>query len=391
MAHFEKYTASQLGQLYAHINRERDAGSYGNQQIDPARTNQNYCFKKSSAQEISQYIADNVTVKVRKDAVAIIGLCITLPREPKGLDSRLFFAKCYKFISQDFGNRVVSATVHMDETSPHMHVGIVPLVTKLRKPNGKKKKKGEPTEEVSLCAKELLTRSYLQKFHTRLDKYITEQLGVQTSVIIDERVRNGTLTKEERLNKKSVPMSLFKKIGQNAVDTIQEQISQIEFNAGIPFQITGKEPLWRKDELVVKKKDVDKANSMLREQEKLQVIPPYTKGVTHQLERFFGGNFEDYLKAVEDKKKLQEENEKLKQKIEQIQKQREQDQRKINELQEANDKMTLQLSGDFGKVALNTIPFGSIMPKSEQSMSNHSLGTTNPPEDPPLPKRSRGR
>ena len=326
MAHFKKFTASQLEQLYAVINRERDTGSYGNQQIDSSRTNLNYSFKKTSAKEISKFIADNVTVTVRKDAVAVIGLVITLPKEPIGLDHRKFFSACYDFISRDFGDRVVSATVHMDQKTPDMHVGIVPLVKKMRKPNGQKKEKGEPTEEVSLCARELVNRSYLKQFHTRLDRYITEQLGIQTSVITDERVRNGTLTQEERLNKKSVPMTLFKKIGKYSVERIQEKLSQIELNTEVPLQITG-EKKWfcSSDEVVCKKKDIDNANSRLRAIEQFQAMPTYANEIKHQLERFFGGNFEDYLKALADKEKLQKE-------LEQLQKELEQEQLKNKDL-----------------------------------------------------------
>ena len=54
------------------------------------------------------------------------------------------------------------ASVHLDETTPHMHLGFVPVVRETKN----QKKLGQ--EKVS--AKELLTRSYMKNLHKRLKK-----------------------------------------------------------------------------------------------------------------------------------------------------------------------------------------------------------------------------
>ena len=69
------------------------------------------------------------------------------------------------------------ASVHLDETSPHMHLGFVPVVRE------KKNQKKLGQEKVS--AKELLTRTYMKNLHKRLKNVLERDLNCRVDITID--------------------------------------------------------------------------------------------------------------------------------------------------------------------------------------------------------------
>ena len=70
---------------------------------------------------------------------------------------RLFFERTYRFLCDRYGEQnVISAYVHKDEKTPHMHFAFVP-VTEDKKRGGEK-----------VSAKEVITKNDLKTFHTDL-------------------------------------------------------------------------------------------------------------------------------------------------------------------------------------------------------------------------------
>ena len=77
-----------------------------------------------------------------------------------------------QWLDETFGKgNTVSAVLHMDETSPHIHATVVPIVkgerrkAKQEAENGKRKYRKKPTETVRLCADDVLTRQKLEQYH----------------------------------------------------------------------------------------------------------------------------------------------------------------------------------------------------------------------------------
>ena len=75
-----------------------------------------------------------------------------------------------KWLQKEFGkDNVVSAVLHMDEMTPHIHATIVPIVqgerrkAKLEENNGKKKYR-KKANSVRLCADDVMTRDNLERF-----------------------------------------------------------------------------------------------------------------------------------------------------------------------------------------------------------------------------------
>ena len=85
-----------------------------------------------------------------------------------------------EWLPDTFGKEnIVSAVLHMDEKTPHIHATVVPIVSGERrkaeaeKNNGKKKYRKKPKNTVRLCADDVMTRDNLERFQ---DTY-AEKMG----------------------------------------------------------------------------------------------------------------------------------------------------------------------------------------------------------------------
>ena len=147
----EKFLKSDLLKIGAET--ERTAKRHRNEDIDSERTPLNYYFKKSegglSAQWKKIVKAFGITFKETKKTVAFEGIIITsdtaffeklgwIRGHPTPDAVKQFFCDCYDFILREIGFRggdenILSAVVHMDETTPHLQLYYVPLVDEGRK------------------------------------------------------------------------------------------------------------------------------------------------------------------------------------------------------------------------------------------------------------------
>ena len=76
-----------------------------------------------------------------------------------------------QWLRETYGERnLVSAVLHMDEKTPHIHATIVPIVTGERRKaqkeeqNGKKKYRKKNTQDVRLCADDVMARHKLKHY-----------------------------------------------------------------------------------------------------------------------------------------------------------------------------------------------------------------------------------
>lgn len=182
MAHVEKYKASALGHMLAHYNRSTPA----NKDIDRSRTEQNYNLAPERGdllKFINVRLADGVKVQQRADVIKLCDWVVTMPKDLPAEKEQAFFSNTYDFLVNKYGEKnVVSAYVHKDESTPHMHFAWLPIVkeTKNKKRLGQEK----------LSAKECITRSDLQKFHQQLQTYLEQKLNCQVK-ILNEATKDG--------------------------------------------------------------------------------------------------------------------------------------------------------------------------------------------------------
>lgn len=197
MAHVAKYPASASGHMFNHYGRSEDMerSAYvirGNEKINPERTHLNYNLAPDHGMSQLDFIhqrMSEIRCLKRADVNIMCDWVVTLPKvvplegriQTIGKDdlSRLFFERTYRFMANRYGEQnVVSAYVHRDETTDHMHFAFVP-VTKDKKRGGEK-----------LSAKEVITRVDLQTFHTDLEQYL-DGFGDWHFEIINDATKDG--------------------------------------------------------------------------------------------------------------------------------------------------------------------------------------------------------
>ncbi|BBJ24583.1 plasmid recombination protein [Candidatus Nitrotoga sp. AM1P] len=110
------------------IQAERGAGS----NIDPFRTKLNYVIQgansASDVASLAQALMDDAGVKpLRKDAVRCLEIIFSLPPQSV-IEQSVFFPDCVAWAKRYFQVPILSATVHLDESAPHCHVLLLPLV-----------------------------------------------------------------------------------------------------------------------------------------------------------------------------------------------------------------------------------------------------------------------
>ena len=100
--------------------------------IDPKRSHLNKILRGASiANDISKtakLLMTNANIKkLRKDAVIGIEAVVSLPNEIN-FKSDPFFEDSIEWLSEYFKAPILSAIIHNDESNPHMHILILPLI-----------------------------------------------------------------------------------------------------------------------------------------------------------------------------------------------------------------------------------------------------------------------
>ena len=131
--HFEKYKRPAVSKIKSHHERTKEKYA-SNPDIDPERKSLNYHLIEpadSYNKVISQQVKD-AGCRTRKDSVWMLEAFFTASPEffkgKKKREIREFFEECIKFLEQHQSrDTFISAVVHMDEKTPHMHLSFVPL------------------------------------------------------------------------------------------------------------------------------------------------------------------------------------------------------------------------------------------------------------------------
>lgn len=168
MAHVQKFSKSAVAGLSSHI--ERKTLNHSNEDIDTDKSHLNYdlCEKEGNMNERLSDRLEDVHCLNRADVKVMADWVLTLPQNLKEIpedSQKQFFEQSYEFLSDRYGKEnVLSATVHNDETTPHMHFSFVPVTFDEKKQHNK------------VSAKEVLTRQDLKTFHQALDTHLKEKI-----------------------------------------------------------------------------------------------------------------------------------------------------------------------------------------------------------------------
>ena len=142
---FAKYKGPEIGNIEAHNERTKEKYA-SNPDVDTSRSKYNFHLVKPPGKyraESERQIAA-AGCRTRKDSIRMIETLFTASPEffkgKKRAEIRVFFEEALHFLEQHQSKEtIISAVVHMDEKTPHMHLSFVPL-----------------TADGRLCAKEIV-------------------------------------------------------------------------------------------------------------------------------------------------------------------------------------------------------------------------------------------
>lgn len=198
MAHLEKYKASSVGHMLAHYRR--DPSSLGRDNIDQARVGMDYTLSFDPAdgrvKEMEGVEPNWATVEgridrvnerakaegkraVRKDAVVMADVVVTLPENVRQEDAGAFFGWTYCFLADRLGRaNMLGGFVHRDEVradgSPvrdHMHAAFTPIL------------------DGRFNFKKMCPRTFYQSLHKDLGDYLEQHLGYRPEIELEDGKR----------------------------------------------------------------------------------------------------------------------------------------------------------------------------------------------------------
>ena len=130
---FAKYKGPEIGNIEAHNERTKEKYA-SNPDVDTSRSKYNFHlvkppgkYRTESERQISA-----AGCRTRKDSIRMIETLFTASPEffkgKKRAEIRVFFEEALHFLEQHQSKEtIISAVVHMDEKTPHMHLCFVPL------------------------------------------------------------------------------------------------------------------------------------------------------------------------------------------------------------------------------------------------------------------------
>lgn len=241
MAHIAKYKATSVGHMLAHYRR--DASSLGRENIDPTRTKDNYTLglddrdgKVGAMDGIEPNWATvegriegvNKAAKaagkraVRKDAVVMADVVVTLPENVRKGDEYKFFGYAYWFLILKLGKEnMMGGFVHRDEVrkdgSPvrdHMHVPFTPIV------------------DGRFNYKKMCPRAFYQSLHKELGDYLEKQMGYRPEVELGDETRAMRVYADKSADidkvRGAVERGIVEPAEQQAAQAVEEAAQRVE-------------------------------------------------------------------------------------------------------------------------------------------------------------------
>ncbi len=218
MAHLKNYKLSEAVAVLRHDERQDTDKviSRKNECIDKSRTHLNYNLAQhrtaSGLMTHIENICENNHVRLnrRKDLNVMSSWIVTLPKNIPAEKAKVFFQQTYNFLSAKYGEQnVLSATVHMDETTPHLHFCFIPVAY------------DKQNNRYTVSAKLLHTRKALQTFHIELEKYLRKNMQMNVE-ILNEATKNGNREIRE------LKLQAVKKEIENAEEAVKRSETRLK-------------------------------------------------------------------------------------------------------------------------------------------------------------------
>lgn len=186
----QKYTRSQVATLIAHDDRS-ERKEHSNESIDSSRSHLNYNLIEGEPLENYHSRMSEVFCLNRKNVNTIGALVITKPAEVKNEDEQKFFKKCVEYYQREFGEKnVISAFVHKDEKTPHVHIKFIPVYEQTKEIK-RGKDAGKVITRESVSFDEVCPRSWYRKNHRHFNKWIDQELGYHIGILNGKTIKGA--------------------------------------------------------------------------------------------------------------------------------------------------------------------------------------------------------
>ena len=306
MAHIAKYKATSVGHMLAHYRR--DASTMERDNIDPKRvkndmvvghyTNKdgrlvvgrvvpregepNWGTVERRIERVNEAQKAAGKRAMRKDAVVMADVVVTLPDNVRKGDEDRFFRLTYWYLSNKFGiDNMMGGFVHKDEVlkdgtpaRDHMHVPFTPIL------------------DGRFNYKKMCPRTFYQNMHRELGDYLEKRLGYRPEVELDEETRAQRVYTDKSVDIDKVRDAVDKAV----VEPAQQEAERIVAAAKEEAAALLEEAQTRKAELVAqiadREGDLAELNNQLEdvrmdiadEEDRLECLRQRAGGVARDVE-----------------------------------------------------------------------------------------------------------
>ena len=258
--HIEKYKSTSIKNMINHYERGSEA-VLNRENIDRSRThlnwniNDTHDLNREVHHAVSKIQAENGR-KLRKDANWLSDVVLTKPENVKEEDLEKFFKSSAQFIFTELRKNGLDdkaprqAYIHMDETTPHMHLSFCPIYNN----DGKR----------TVNHRKIFTRQLYRSIHSDLQRHLEPILGYSPAVLLEGDEKLKSLNKNDQ--------KVYKRLKNEMVNQEKKLEHKIEV----------------------------KNNQIERKEQKLSEVLVEKKVLTSELK-----NFEEKLEDLDDKLELE--------------------------------------------------------------------------------------
>ena len=189
----EKKKSTAVGHMQSHNLREFNSPK---KNVDSSRSRLNYTLWgcenfKETIQKRVDFVQAQQTRKIRKDCPTSLEYVISASKDFfYGQDNREYFEFAMAYIRKRHGDQnIVSAVVHLDEETPHMHVVVVPV--------------RETEKGFKLDPKSFMTPKELTKLQTDFHKQVGKKFGLDRGEFDSEATHQTTEEHNKQLQKEN--------------------------------------------------------------------------------------------------------------------------------------------------------------------------------------------
>lgn len=188
----EKLTSQAIGIC---VHNDRKAKNHSNKEIDISKSSLNYYFKKNELSYTKEFDKlkkkYNLQGQIRSNSIIMCEMIFTSDKDffdTIGMEeTKRFFEESYNFICnyKNLGEKnIISAVVHFDETTPHMHLIYIPVIHT-------KDKDGKEIDKV--CCRDFWKgRDSYRNLQNAFHEYITsKEFDLQRGLPVEETQRKN--------------------------------------------------------------------------------------------------------------------------------------------------------------------------------------------------------